>query len=113
MERRFECFKSWFSILQLEIAFHLALWYLTGKGKSEYQVSKELYASKRFIIKAHRKQGSVRSYIYFSVHKRVKTNSHGGVYSWYFEKYEIFHHKETDKVRYRINNYGHYPYDWE
>ncbi len=92
----------------------LAVRYLNRKVGTMRDLSIELYTSKRTILKVHRKVGCARAYDFFSIHRRVKTHSHGGEYSWYYEKYEIDHSiRVNGRPGYRIYKYGHYPYVWE
>lgn len=106
-----ECFESQFSHMLKAFAMRISAVYLKHCGYTD-EVSKELYTSKRMIIKVHRVVGSVKHYDYFSIHRKVKTNSHGGKYSWYYEKY-VIERNQRRKLRYTLYRYGHYPYNWE
>ncbi|MCM1230137.1 MAG: hypothetical protein NC489_08390 [Ruminococcus flavefaciens] len=111
---QFECFETRFTEAMRRLGYHMAIWWLNRKRHLDSCVSKELYASKRTIIKVHHKATVGRPYDFFSLHRRVKSNSHGGKYSWYYEKYEIVPQEEgKPRPLYRIYRYGHYPYNWE
>lgn len=107
------CFKSIFNYLLIRISFDLACWYISfHDNKSEFH--KELYATKRTIIKVTKRRRLVTEY-FFSVHRKVPDPIHQGRYKWYYEKYQILYDKEKDDIfgRYQIVRYGHYPYTWE
>lgn len=106
------CFKSKFQPWILHLIYWVAVKYLYH-SKNRYNVgfTTELISTKRWIVKVQRK-ASVNRVEYFSIHHREESNSHGGTYSWYYEKYNIV--PTTDSpVKFILSSYGHYPYFWE
>lgn len=108
-------FVSQLSPLLVSLGYHMAVWYFKRYPYNSNNFSKELYASKRTIIKVSQVNATACSYRYFSIHRRDKNLK--GEYSWYYEKYKLGKPPKSKngahKERYIIWRYGHYPYYWE
>lgn len=110
-----ECFKSKFSILLVTLGYYMAFWYWRLFPEAYSLQSKELYTSKRTIIKISQEIGVAAKHQYFSIHRRM-INHDGGKQSckWYYEKYLIIRQEEgKPRPKYQIHRYGYYPYEWE